>query len=113
VTTPGWTQVGDVLLVFIGTAGVAFAMFGRFIGHSGGDILLRMTLALFALVTLLHPNEMTATAFGAVVLVGTLVGIWRHSLVAAPKTLEAPPAEPVAQSSDLDGVLAEARRDFG
>jgi TRAP transporter 4TM/12TM fusion protein len=113
VTTPGWTQVGDVLLVFIGTAGVAFAMFGRFIGRSGGDILLRMTLALFALVTLLHPNEMTATAFGAVVLVGTLVGIWRHSLVAAPKTLEAPPAEPVAQSPDLDGVLAEARRDFG
>jgi TRAP transporter 4TM/12TM fusion protein len=31
VVTPGWSQVGATVLVFIGTSGVAFALFGRFL----------------------------------------------------------------------------------
>jgi len=92
VVNPGWLQVGAAFLVLIGTSGVAFAMFGRFLENKGGDIMLRGMLALFALVTLLHPSNMTATAVGAVVLVATLIGIWRHRLVAAPKAGMAQPA---------------------
>ncbi len=86
VVNPGWLQVAAALLVLIGTSGVAFAMFGRFLHNKGGDIMLRGMLALFSLVTLLHPNDMTATAVGAVVLVATLIGIWRHRLVTTPET---------------------------
>jgi TRAP transporter 4TM/12TM fusion protein len=94
VTTPGWTQIGDAILVLIGTSGVTFAMFGRYLDSKGGDIMLRSMLALFALVTLLHPDEATATAVGAATLAGTLAGIWRHRIVAGPKgELQAQPAQ--------------------
>jgi TRAP transporter 4TM/12TM fusion protein len=85
VTTPGWIQVGDAILVLIGTSGVAFALFGRYLHNKGGDIMLRGMLALFSLVVLLHPNEATATAVGAVVVAATVVGIWRHRQIAPPK----------------------------
>jgi hypothetical protein len=91
VVNPGWLQVAAAFLVLIGTSGVAFAMFGRFLHNKGGDIMLRGMLALFALVTLLHPNDMTATAVGAVVLVATLIGIWRHRRVTAPKAVTVQP----------------------
>jgi glycerol kinase len=56
--------------------------------------MLRSMLALFALVTLLHPDEATATAVGAATLAGTLAGIWRHRIVAGPKgELQAQPAQ--------------------
>jgi TRAP transporter 4TM/12TM fusion protein len=94
VTTPGWTQIGDCILVLIGTSGVTFAMFGRYLDSKGGDLMLRGMLALFALVTLLHPDEATATAVGAATLGGTLVGIWRHRLIAGPKVgMQAQPAQ--------------------
>jgi TRAP-type uncharacterized transport system fused permease subunit len=94
VTTPGWTQIGDAILVLIGTTGVTFALFGRYLDSRGADIMLRGMLALFAMVTLLHPDEATATAVGAATLAGTLLGIWRHRLVAGPKgELQAQPAQ--------------------
>ena len=94
VVNPGWAQVGAALLVAIGTCGVTFAMFGRYLDSKGGDFMLRGMLALFALVTLLHPDEATATAVGAATLAGTLAGIWRHRLVAGPKgELQAQPAQ--------------------
>jgi TRAP transporter 4TM/12TM fusion protein len=94
VTTPGWTQIGDAFLVLIGTSGVTFSMFGRYLDSRGGDVMLRSMLAMFALVTLLHPDEATATAAGAATLAGTLIGIWRHRLIAGPKEeLQAQPAQ--------------------
>ncbi|HEV2000915.1 MAG TPA: TRAP transporter large permease subunit, partial [Xanthobacteraceae bacterium] len=114
VVNPGWLQAGAAFLVLIGTSGVAFAMFGRFLDNKGGDIMLRGMLALFSLVTLLHPNDMTATAVGAVVLVATLIGIWRHRLIAAPKSAPPPEsAERLAPAGDLAPILTEARRDIG
>jgi TRAP transporter 4TM/12TM fusion protein len=92
VTTPGWIQVHDAFLVLIGTSGVAFTMFGRFIPNRGGDIMLRGMLALFSLVVLLHPDEPTATVVAAVVLPATLFGIWRFPKIVTPKSA---PSEPV------------------
>jgi TRAP-type uncharacterized transport system fused permease subunit len=94
VVNPGWAQVGAALLVAIGTCGVTFAMFGRYLDSKGGDVMLRGMLALFALVTLLHPDEATATAVGAATLAATLIGIWRHRLIAGPKEgLQVQPAQ--------------------
>ncbi len=94
VVNPGWAQVGAALLVAIGTCGVTFAMFGRYLDSKGADIMLRSMLAMFALVTLLHPDGATATAVGAFTLAGTLAGIWRHRLIAGPKEeLQAQPAQ--------------------
>jgi TRAP-type uncharacterized transport system fused permease subunit len=81
VTNPGWAQAGAAVLVLIGTCGVAFAMFGRFIANKGGDLMLRMTLALFALVVMLHPDVRYATLVAAAVLPAILIGIWRHRLI--------------------------------
>jgi len=84
VVTTGWPQIYDASLVLVGTCGVAFAMFGRFLKNTAADILLRILLAAFAIATLLHPDETIASLSCLVALAATLVGIWRHRLVAAP-----------------------------
>lgn len=86
VVNPGWLQVAASLLMVIGTCGTAFAMFGRFVENPGGNILLRATLALFALVTLLHPDARVAAASAAVTLAATIYGVWRHRQIASPKS---------------------------
>jgi TRAP-type uncharacterized transport system fused permease subunit len=94
VVTPGWSQVGATVLVFIGTSGVAFALFGRFLDNLPANILLGSMLAMFSLVVLLHPDERIAMAAAAVVLPATLVGVWRHRQLAAPKlSLQPQPAQ--------------------
>ena len=93
VVNPGWLQVAATLLVVIGTCGIAFAMFGRFAESPATDILLRVALAVVAFVTLFHPDGNVAVAAAAVVLPATIVGIWRHRLI-APQTgaLQSQPA---------------------
>ncbi|MBI3068170.1 MAG: TRAP transporter permease, partial [Betaproteobacteria bacterium] len=93
VVNPGWPQVFATALVLISTCGITFAMFGRFLERLGGDVLLRVTLALFAFVTMFHPDNRVATAAGAVVVVGLIAGILRHRHVAPPKSgLQSQPA---------------------
>ncbi|HEX8013128.1 MAG TPA: TRAP transporter large permease subunit [Casimicrobiaceae bacterium] len=93
VVNPGWPQVAAPLLMVIGTCGTAFAMFGRFVENPGGNILLRAMLALFALVTLLHPDASVAAASAAVTLAATIYGVWRHRQIASPKSgLQSQPA---------------------
>jgi TRAP transporter 4TM/12TM fusion protein len=86
VVNPGWPQIAASLLVLIGTCGTAFAMFGRFLENPAGNILLRATLALFAFVTLLHPDGNVAMAAAAVTLPATIYGVWRHRQIASPKS---------------------------
>ncbi len=78
VVNPGWLQVAATLLVFVGTSGIAFSMFGRFIDNMAGDIPLRIALAALSLVVLLHPDQVWATAAAAVALPVILFGVWRH-----------------------------------
>jgi TRAP transporter 4TM/12TM fusion protein len=85
VVNPGWLQVAATLLVVVGTCGTAFAMFGRFAESPATDILLRAALAVVAFVTLFHPDGNVAVVAAAVVLPATIVGIWRHRLI-APQT---------------------------
>ena len=58
-------------------------MFGRFAESPVADILLRVALAAVAFVTLFHPHGNVAVAAAAVVLPATIVGVWRHRLIAS------------------------------
>jgi TRAP-type uncharacterized transport system fused permease subunit len=86
VTTTGWPQVAAAALVIIGTCGVAFAMFGRTSKNMPLDIGLRLLLAIVALATLLHPDNDLARMTGFVTAIGVIVGVWRHRVVAPPKS---------------------------
>jgi TRAP transporter 4TM/12TM fusion protein len=114
VVSPGWAQIGDVLLVTIGTCGVAFAMFGRCIENPAGDAVVRCLIALVSFVTLFHPNDTLVWATGAVGLVALIWGIWRHRIIAGAKTLPAaaPAASAATPPDKLAPLLAEARRDI-
>ena len=91
VVNPGWPQLVATVLVFIGTSGVAFALFGRFLDNIAGNVLLTGLLALGSFVVLFHPNDTISMAAAAVVLPATLIGIWRHRLIAPPPNLELQP----------------------
>jgi TRAP-type uncharacterized transport system fused permease subunit len=101
VMTTGWMQIYDAFLVLIGTCGVAFAMFGRLVPNVGLDYALRIIIAGLALATLLHPDEMLASVAGAVTLIATLVGIWRHRHIAAPQS-KGPAVEEARADEALD-----------
>ncbi len=57
VVNPGWPQIVATLLVFIGTSGVAFAMFGRYVENRPADIPLRILLAALSFVVLFDPEQ--------------------------------------------------------
>jgi hypothetical protein len=82
VVNPGWPQIAATLVVFIGTSGTAFAMFGRFLEQAAGDMALRVALAMVAFIALFHPDGKVAVTAAAVVLPVTLFGIWRHRRLA-------------------------------
>jgi TRAP-type uncharacterized transport system fused permease subunit len=86
VTTTGWPQFAAALLVIIGVCGVAFAMFGRTGKNVALDIGLRVVLAVFALVTLMHPDDNLARMTAVVTAIGVVAGVWRHRTVAPPES---------------------------
>jgi TRAP transporter 4TM/12TM fusion protein len=86
VMNPGWLQVLDTALVTIGTCGVTFAIFGRFVEGTGANIMLRAALALGALVVMLHPDGTVAIAVAVFVLLALIYGVARHRRIASPKT---------------------------
>jgi TRAP transporter 4TM/12TM fusion protein len=100
VVSPGWLQILDTALVSISTCGIACAIFGRFVVNPGGNILLRMSLALASLVVMFHPDGMVSLAFAALVLPATVVAVLRHRRVAPPKS------EAVAQELGQQAKLA-------
>jgi TRAP transporter 4TM/12TM fusion protein len=115
VTTTGWPQVADTILVLISTCGIAFAMFGRFAESTTADIALRVLLAALALLTMFHPNDTFVWLPGIVVLLVLPIGIWRHRLV-APLNAEPIIEEPLGTGGApavSDPLLAGAKRDFG
>jgi TRAP-type uncharacterized transport system fused permease subunit len=83
VVNPGWLQIVATLLVFIGTSGVAFAMFGRFAASFGVDVPLRLGLAALSFVVLFHPSDTWSIAAAVIVAPLTLFGTWCHNRVAA------------------------------
>jgi TRAP transporter 4TM/12TM fusion protein len=85
VVNPGWSQIADTLLVTIGTCATAFAMFGQYLKNPAGNILLRVMLALFAFVTMFHPDAKMAIAAAAFTLPAMVYGVIRHQRLAGPK----------------------------
>jgi TRAP transporter 4TM/12TM fusion protein len=86
VLEPGVAQIGAMLLLMVSTVGVSFSIQARFAERRGPDIALRIALAAFAMVVLLHPDRQVAVmACGPIAL---FVGYWllrrRNALVRAP-----------------------------
>ena len=113
VVNPGWWQIADTVLVLISTCGITFAMFGRCLENPTGDIALRLLLAAVSFVTMFHPNMAVSAAVAVVVLLATGLGIWRHSVVAPPKTPLRAPQSAAPSLDELSPLLAEARREVG
>jgi TRAP transporter 4TM/12TM fusion protein len=112
VVNPGWMQIVDTLLVLISTCGITFAMFGRFHDNPSVDLLLRSLMALVSFVVMFHPDTKVSAAVAIAVVVALVLGIWRHRIIAPPKT--AAPVEAAATSPDaVAPLLAEARREVG
>jgi TRAP transporter 4TM/12TM fusion protein len=85
VINPGWPQIVATMLVFIGASGVAFSMFGRFVGSLAGNVPLRIGLAVLSFVVLFHPDSNWAMAAAAIVVPVVLFGIWRHANLGGPE----------------------------
>jgi hypothetical protein len=86
VVNPGWQQIGDTLLVTVSTCGISAAMFGRFVRQKHADILLRSLLALVSFVVMFHPNGNVAVAAAVIALPAIVYGVFRHRLIAPPKS---------------------------
>jgi len=112
VINPGWLQIADTILVILGTIGITFAMFGRAFTAPARDMRFRVLIAALSLVTLFHPNDTLVWAPGLLVLAMVCFGVWRHRVIAPPKTV-AVPAETPQQPGDLGKLAVEARRDIG
>jgi TRAP transporter 4TM/12TM fusion protein len=114
VVNPGWGQIGDIVLVTVSTCGVTFAMFGRCFIKPLADAALRILLAVLSFVTMFHPNDTLVWGTGAVTMPLLIWAVWRHRLIAPPKSAMAvSSAVPDSSASDLQQVLAEAKREVG
>jgi TRAP transporter 4TM/12TM fusion protein len=115
VVHPGWLQIGDTILVLISTLGITFAMFGRYAENPNIDIALRIVLAAVAFVVMFHPSAAVSATVAVIVVLALGIGIWRHQIIAPPKTAPVPAdiASAPTPAGDLAPVLAEARRDVG
>ena len=115
VINPGWPQIAATALVLIATCGITFAMFGRFTDNAVADIAMRVGLAIIAFVTMFHPDNGVSAMVAVPVALLIVFGIWRHQLVAPPKSFAAPgdTADAGPVSGDLAAMVAEAKRDYG
>jgi TRAP transporter 4TM/12TM fusion protein len=135
VVSPGWSQVWATLLVFIGTSGVAFALFGRFSKSHPTDIALRLLLAAISFAVMFFPNSESGSkalftlrdldflgvqvpadavpiAAAVLTVAASLYGVMRHSRLAQPPAAVAV-GEIAAGREDASELIAEARRDLG
>lgn len=113
IITPGWTQVFNTIAMVIGTAGAAFAMFGRYTTNKSLDIGLRLLLTVISGVVLFHPNDAVALSVSAVALVGVVGGIWRHRVVAPPASFEVAESDAATGTDEgLAELIQEAKREY-
>ncbi|MGE5258692.1 MAG: TRAP transporter permease [Hyphomicrobiales bacterium] len=85
-TNPGWKQIQDTLIISIACGGVAFALFGRMFMARFFDVIVRTGFAIFSLVVMLYPSDSIAMGAAAIVLLATIYGVYRHRLIARPKS---------------------------
>lgn len=110
VVHPGWRQISDILLVTVGTCGVAFALYGRYLENAFGDVSLRILLAAISLVALFHPNDTLAMIVAIALLPILIAAIWRHSAIAPPKAFAADTGTAGEIDKSVSELLTEAKR---
>jgi TRAP-type uncharacterized transport system fused permease subunit len=113
VLSPGWKQIGDIVLVIVGNGGLAFAMYGQCFENGKANALARILIALASLVTLFHPNDMLVWATGAITFVALIWAIRRHNSIASPAPVVETKEGGPPQAEDLAKMVGEARRDIG
>ena len=87
VIEPGLSQLGPALLILLPTLGITFSMQAQFADRATFDVLIRLTIAAFALLALLHPDE--ELAIPALLPVCLFIGYWllrRRNTVSAERT---------------------------
>jgi TRAP transporter 4TM/12TM fusion protein len=86
VLEPGVAQLGAMLLVLAATLGITFAIQAQFAENRAVNVLLRLALAVLALIALLHPSRELASA--VCVPIGLFIAYWvlrrRHTGVPSP-----------------------------
>jgi TRAP transporter 4TM/12TM fusion protein len=135
VVNPGWAQLWATALVFIGTSGVAFALFGRFMRSRPPDIILRVLLAAVSFVVMFLPGsasgekevfalsnidllgmqvsaETILLAAAAVSSAAVMFGILQHRSMSQ-ATAPMPMGDVPAVQGNASGLIAEAKRDIG
>jgi TRAP transporter 4TM/12TM fusion protein len=113
VVNPGWLQIADTMLVLISTCGITFAMFGRYLEQTAGDIALRCLMAGVSLFCMFHPDMTTSAIAAALVVPAFAVGVWRHRQIAGPKSVTQAVDGPASPAADLSRLVVEARREIG
>ena len=70
---------------------------------------------IISFTTLYHPNDKLVWWTGAITLAALIWGIARHNVIASPKEAAVPESgeAAAAEPTDLDAVVAQARRDIG
>jgi TRAP transporter 4TM/12TM fusion protein len=113
VTTTGWLQVADTLLVLISTLGITTAMFARTHRNRLLDIVLRCLMAAISFLAMFHPDMTISASVAGLVGLAIIAGVYRH-IELAPQTYPVADAGlEIAPSGDFSPVLAEAKRDIG
>ena len=74
VMEPGMAQVGTMFLLMAGSVGFMFSLQAKYSDKRGRDVVIRIVLAGFSLIVVLHPSMRLATL--ALVPVGIFVGYW-------------------------------------
>jgi TRAP transporter 4TM/12TM fusion protein len=90
VVISGFGAMFDTLLVAVGTCGITFATFGRFVAQRSANIALKVALALGSLVVVFHPDDGYALLAAVIVAPAVVFGIMRHRLIAGPASSLAP-----------------------
>jgi TRAP transporter 4TM/12TM fusion protein len=111
VVTTGWLQIVDTGLVLTGTAGIAFAMFGRYTKTIAGDVAARILLAILSGLVLFHPNDTVALVISPLLLVAVGIGLWRHRIVAPGTSAMIDTDAGGGDGADLSALVMEAKRE--
>ena len=104
VTTKGWPQVADTLLVAMACWGFAVAIFGKLATTTGASFMLRASMALLSMWVMFHPDARAAWAGALLLLPATIFAVIRHKRIAPPKD------EPAPQPPVEDAAAAGAQR---
>jgi TRAP transporter 4TM/12TM fusion protein len=97
VIQPGWEQMTAALLILTATIGLTFSIQARFAERAALDRLVRLALAVCALVVLLHPSEQVAGLFCLPVAAFIGTWLWRRLGTAVVDEAPATPAAGPAQ----------------